>query len=138
MGITSGTTSDIIHLGDGEGRQYPCGAARAVFKADGAETNDSYSISEWWLEPGFAGFGAHRHDASDDMFYVLAGEVTFVLDGRTSVAAAGTFVRVPPSVEHDYRNDGTAEARILNVYIPGGFEVNMPEIVEWFAAQPVS
>ncbi len=138
MDITSSNSGDIIQLGDGGGRGYPLGRARAVFKADGAETNDSYSVSEWWLDPGFAGFGAHRHDANDDMFYVLAGEVTFVLDGQTSVAGAGSFLRVPPGVEHDYRNDGSAAARIVNVFIPGGFEIEMPKIVEWFAAQSVS
>ena len=72
------------------------------------------------------------------MFYVLAGEVTFVLDGQTSVAGAGSFLRVPPGVEHDYRNDGSAAARALNVFVPGGFEIEMPKIVEWFAAQSVS
>lgn len=93
----------------------------------GAETNDSYSVSEWWLDPGFAGFGNHRH-ANDDMFYVLAGEVTFVLDGQTTWRAPA-------------RSDGcplASSTRILNVFIPGGFEIEMPKIVEWLAAQSVS
>lgn len=128
-----GNTSDPIVLGDGEGRSYPCGAMRAVFKADGPETGDTYSISEWWLDPGCTGPGAHRHESNDDTFYVLAGEVTFVLDGITTVAGPGAFVRVPPGAEHDYRNDGAVEARMLNFYVPGGFEQDMPMIVDWFA-----
>ncbi len=56
MDITSSNSGDIIQLGDGGGRGYPLGRARAVIKDDGAETNDSYSVSEWWLDPGFAGF----------------------------------------------------------------------------------
>jgi hypothetical protein len=35
----------------GQGRVYPMGKMTAVFKADGPETLDAYSISEWWLEP---------------------------------------------------------------------------------------
>jgi len=31
---------------------------------------------------------------------------------------------------HDYRNDGSAAARILNVFIPGRFEIEMPKNVE--------
>jgi hypothetical protein len=27
------------------------GRIQSVFKADGAETADRYSISEWWLDP---------------------------------------------------------------------------------------
>lgn len=132
-----GSTSDVIILGDGEGRQYPCGPTmRAVFKADGSETAGTYSVSEWWLEPGCAGVDAHRHDANDDVFVVIAGTVTFVLNGDTTTAGPGTFVRVPPGVEHDYRNDGAEPARLLNVFVPGGFEAEMPAIVEWFADQP--
>ena len=40
-----------VFLAPGEGRCYPMGRISAVFKADGNETQDSYSISEWWLEP---------------------------------------------------------------------------------------
>jgi hypothetical protein len=36
---------------------------RAVFRADGGETADTYSISEWWLEPGTPGPGPHSHAA---------------------------------------------------------------------------
>jgi mannose-6-phosphate isomerase-like protein (cupin superfamily) len=123
----------VIILGDREGRSYPCGTMRAVFKADGPETNDTYSISEWWLDPRSGGPGAHHHDVNDDVFYVLSGAVTFVLDGAEFVSGAGSFVRVPPGVVHDYRNDGDEPARLLNVYVPGGFEAEMPAIVEWFA-----
>ncbi len=109
---------------------------RAVFKADGAETNDVYSISEWTLEPGCAGPGAHTHDANDDIFYVLEGTVSFLLDGDRIDAGTGCFVRVPPGVEHDYGNQTGETARMLNIYIPGGFEAEMGPIVAWFAAHP--
>ena len=105
---------------------------RAVFKADGVETADAYSISEWTLEPGSPGPGPHHHDANDDVFFVLAGVATFVLDGEEITAGPGSFVRVPPGVEHDYRNDSASDVRLLNLYIPGGFEQEMPAIVEWF------
>ena len=50
---------------------------RAVFKADGAETDDRYSVSEWWMEPRNAGPGAHHHEANDEVFYVLEGPRAF-------------------------------------------------------------
>ena len=87
--------SSVIVLGDGAGREYPCGTIRAVFKADGPETADRYSISEWWLEPGSQGPGEHRHEANDDTFYVLSGTATFVLDGDVVTVGPGSFVRVP-------------------------------------------
>ena len=35
-----------IHVAPGRGRAFPMGRIHAVFKADGAETNDRYAISE--------------------------------------------------------------------------------------------
>ncbi len=125
--------SSVIVLGDGAGREYPCGTMRAVFKADGPETADRYSISEWWLEPGSQGPGEHRHEANDDTFYVLSGTATFILDGDVVTVGPGSFVRVPPTVSHDYRNDTDEPVRLLNIYVPGGFEQEMPAIVAWFA-----
>lgn len=126
----------LIVLGDGEGRAYPRGTMRAVFKADGPETADGYSISEWWLDPGSSGPGSHIHDGNDDIFFVLSGTVTFVLDGEVIEGGPGSFVRVPPGVTHDYRNDSDEPVRLLNMFVPGGFEDEMPSIVDWFARQP--
>jgi hypothetical protein len=39
---------------------------------------------------------------------------------------------IPSGTVHDFENRSGRRAGILNVYIPGGFERNMPEIVEWF------
>lgn len=122
-------------LGQGEGRSYRLGDMTASFKADEAETAARYSISEWWLEPGCAGPGAHAHEANDDIFYVLAGAPSVLVGETWHVLAPGAFVRVPAGTVHDFRNDGDARAGLLNIYIPGGFERDMPKIVEWFASQ---
>jgi len=127
------TTTDVIYLPEGEGRSYSLGTMRSVFKSDGGETADVYSISEWWLDPHSSGPGAHSHDANDDIFYVLGGTMTFLLDGKRLEAGRGAFVRVPAGVEHDYENNGDEPAGFLNIYIPGGFEEDMPDIVRWFA-----
>lgn len=68
----------VIYLPNGSGRSYLLGRMRSVFKADGEETKNTYSISEWWLEPHQTGPGAHSHEANDDIFYVLEGTVTFL------------------------------------------------------------
>jgi quercetin dioxygenase-like cupin family protein len=125
--------SDVLVLASGEGRAYECGAMRAVFKADEGETGERYSVSEWWLQPGCTGPGAHSHEANDELFYVLEGPAV-ILTGETWVeASAGTFVRIPAGVVHDFRNTTDKPAGLLNVFLPGGFERHMPKIVEWFA-----
>jgi hypothetical protein len=42
MSHTDGGSSRVIFLPPGEGRSYQAGPMRAVFKADGAETEDRY------------------------------------------------------------------------------------------------
>ena len=54
------------------------GRMRAVFKADTAETDSRYSVSEWWLEPNTVGPGTHAHP-EDHLFYVTARADSSVL-----------------------------------------------------------
>ena len=61
----------------GGGRSYQVGPMQAVFKADGAETDDRYCVSEWWLEPGDSGPGPHSHEDNVEIFYVIEGTMSF-------------------------------------------------------------
>jgi quercetin dioxygenase-like cupin family protein len=64
----------------------------------------------------------HVPPDEDDAFYVLEGELTFAVGGEEVAAPAGTFVLVPPGVEHGFRNVGLEPARILNIHAPAGFD----------------
>jgi mannose-6-phosphate isomerase-like protein (cupin superfamily) len=65
---------------------------------------------------------AHVHEAEDDAFYILEGEMIFLFEGRETTAGPGTFVLVPPGVEHAFRNDGAVPVRMLNIHAPAGFD----------------
>ena len=65
---------------------------------------------------------SHAHDEEDDSFFILEGEMTFVLEGKDVSAPPGTFVLVPGGVEHGFRNDGDIPVRMLNVHAPAGFD----------------
>jgi quercetin dioxygenase-like cupin family protein len=121
-----------VVLTPGAGRSYDMGPrVSAIFKADGAESAGRYSISEWWLEPHTDGPGAHQHP-EDDVFYVLEGTMTFLLDGEWLDAPAGSFVLVPGGTEHSFDNRTDARCGALNVSAPGDFEEHMPGIAAWF------
>ena len=60
------------------------------------------------------------------MASILAGEAWLQ-------APKGSFLRIPAGTMHDFENRSAARMGLLNVFIPGGFERNMPAIVEWFA-----
>lgn len=125
-----------IVLAPGEGRSYPMGRIRALFKADGDETAGRYSISEWWLEPNTKGPGAHSHDEEDCIFYVIEGTMSILVADRWIEAPRGSFVLAPGGVKHDFENRSMRRAGILNFSIPGDFEKDMPAIAKWFAENP--
>ena len=64
----------------------------------------------------------HVHAEEDYAFYILEGELTFTFGGEQAPAPPGTFVLVPPGVEHGFRNDGTEPVRMLNIHAPAGFD----------------
>ena len=125
-----------IVLRPGEGRSYPMGRISALFKADGAETGNRYSISEWWLEPNTQGPGAHAHEAEDCVFYVIEGTMSILVGERWIDAPRGSFVLSPAGQTHDFQNRSRSRAGILNFSVPGGFEKAMPAIADWFAENP--
>ncbi|MEJ8803249.1 cupin domain-containing protein [Pontibacter sp. H249] len=124
--------ADPLILEKGQGRVYNCGTMTAIFKADENETQEKYSISEWWLEPKSDGPGAHQHEENDEVFYVLDGTTSILIGEKWLDAAKGTFIRIPAKTIHDFKNKTDQKTGILNFFIPGGFERNMPSIVKWF------
>ena len=135
MNDTATTSRQPIVLAPGEGRAYPMGRISAVFKADEAETDSRYAISEWWLEPHTQGPGPHSH-SEDDIFYVIEGTMSVLVDQQWTHATRGAFVLVPGGVTHDFENRGDVRAGLLNLSIPGGFEPHVPGIAQWFAEHP--
>jgi mannose-6-phosphate isomerase-like protein (cupin superfamily) len=126
----SGRRKPIVRL-VGEGREYSMPSMRAIFHADGGETGDAYSVSEWRLEPNSDGPGAHSHEANDEIFRVTEGTMSVLVGGEWIDAPAGSVIVVPAGIAHDFANRTDAAAALFNVFIPGGFEKNMPKIVKW-------
>lgn len=123
---------DPIVLGADEGRRYAMGNLSAIFKADGAETGGRYAVSEWIVDAGFTGVGPHSHDENEELFHVLDGDVEILIGEIWTAVARGTFVRIPARTMHDFRNPHSSGARLLNIFMPGGFEQQIPGIVAWF------
>ena len=132
MSLTDPLPPGVIVLLPGEGRQYDCGPMRSIFLADGAESGDRYSASIWYVAPHRSGPGAHSHEHNEELFYVFEGTMTFLVGEQHIDAPAGSFLRVPAGVTHDFENNTAHRTGVFNVFIPGGFESNMAAIVEWY------
>lgn len=93
--------------------------------ATGTQTGNRYCLLEEVCHAG-AGPPTHTH-TQDEGFYVLDGECTFNAGGVSVKAKAGTFIHIPRLTGHSFSVDHDT-SRILNFYIPSGFELILMSI----------
>lgn len=74
----------------------------------------------------------HRHNHTDEAFYVLDGALTVNINGGVSEYPAGAYVLIPRGTPHAHGNRGKVPARILLTMTPGGFERSFKDRVELF------
>jgi quercetin dioxygenase-like cupin family protein len=60
----------------------------------------------------------HLHHDSDEMAYVLSGEVTFKIGDKVAVGGPGTCAFMPRGVPHAWKNSGAETGRGLFLYTP--------------------
>ena len=87
-----------------------------------SEHSPRLNVSVITMAPNAHGPEAHVHTDEDDAFYILDGELTFYVEGEEVPAPTGTFVLVPPGVEHTFANRTAEPVRVLNVHAPAGFD----------------
>jgi quercetin dioxygenase-like cupin family protein len=90
-------------------------------KLSSATTGGALAVFEQLAPPGSA-TPMHRHDATDEHFYVLSGEVTFHGPSGARRCGAGAFVSVPRGTEHGFRVTGHEPAKLLVLSAPATFE----------------
>ncbi|MGO9391065.1 cupin domain-containing protein [Rhodoblastus sp.] len=66
-----------------------------------------------------AGWSDSMHDADDEFFYILEGELTIVSPDGESKAGAGAWVGLPRKSAHGFHNASDKPARMLVVLSPG-------------------
>lgn len=117
-----------------DGRTYAMGRMHAIFKADGQESADRYSVSEWWLEPQTRGPGVHFH-AEDHVYYIISGTLTVWINEQWAQLEQGSYVVIPGGTPHDFRSQGSSRTGFISFNSPGGFETRMPGIAAALSAE---
>jgi mannose-6-phosphate isomerase-like protein (cupin superfamily) len=103
--------TQAVLLRPGEGERLN---SRIVVKLERPEI----SVNEVDVGPEFEGPGPHIHKEHVDAFYVLEGELEFIVGTETLRGGAGTSVAVPPGIVHGFTNPGPGRARYLNIHAP--------------------
>ena len=108
-----------IHLPAGGGdvvRDVP--ESRVEILSDREELHATWTR----FDPHQDGASAHVHRRHNDLFYVLAGELTVLAgpDRTEHGLPPGALALAPPLVVHGFRNAADEELRYLNFHAPGG------------------
>ena len=132
MAATTQTRSahgELLHRPSGTGRAFWGPGDHYTFLVTGEESGGAYFAMEALVPPG-GGPPPHIHRNEDETFYVVEGEVDFLLGDETLTAGVGDFVNVPRGSVHRFHNSGTATMRMILTFTPSGIEKFFEETLE--------
>jgi quercetin dioxygenase-like cupin family protein len=109
------TAGAIVEPGGGTPLRLGPGRRRVIL---GPDSNSQIGLLESELPPG-GGFPVpHWHDDLDEVYYVLAGQIDYLLDHDWHRAGAGTTVYIPAGTVHAFRNGTDQPGRHLLIGLP--------------------
>ena len=102
--------------------QYVRRLDRSLLDADDFDAVNLVDNETAWVvavgvPPGWVRPFPHVHE-SDQLYWVIEGELTIVLDGVEHVAGPSSLVCIPAGVVHKNRNDGTVPELHLDLLVP--------------------
>ena len=101
-------------------KQGPASPGRSfALKLRGGETDGSIMMFEETVPAGTKST-LHLHHDSDEVAYVLSGEVTFMIGDAVTVGGPGTCAFMPRGVPHAWTSTGAETGRVLFLYTPAG------------------
>lgn len=100
--MNNGKSPQPIILSSQKGRALWHFNALLNFKALTTETNGQYWALEG-LADKYMAVPLHAHSQEDEIWYVLEGEIAFILGNETRVGGPGTFVYIPRNVPHTFQ-----------------------------------
>ncbi|MEH2179066.1 quercetin 2,3-dioxygenase [Nostoc sp.] len=126
--MNSQNKPQAFEVNNAEGRAYWGMGILWIMLATAEDTNGAYSCIEELIPHGLAA-PPHIHEAADETFYIMEGEATFFVEDQPIQATAGSFVSIPRGTKHAFQVDSEI-VRLINTYVPAGFEYMIIETAE--------
>ena len=101
------------------GRRARAAGNEITFKIGPDSGAEDLSLFESVVPPGGKVF-PHRHRDFEEAFYVLDGELAFLLDAEWHAGPKGTVVHVPREVTHAFQNRSDSPVRVVVIHTPAG------------------
>src|SRR5437762_3402994 len=117
------TKGIVVPAGGGTHLDMSASGRFSALKLVGHETNESVMLFEETVPVGTKSL-SHLHRDSDEVAWLLAGEITFKIGDEVSVGGPGTCAFFPRNVPHAWKCTGRETGRVLFLYTPaatGGY-----------------
>ena len=112
------------------------GGIGARFLIDGDEAGQRFALVEHPMPARALASPMHRHHREDEYSFVLEGAIGALLGDDVVTANRGDLVFKPRDQWHTFWNAGDAEARVLEIISPAGFECFFRELAAELKAGP--
>jgi quercetin dioxygenase-like cupin family protein len=108
--VVSAESAEVVGL--------PAGGAFTLL-ADASDTAGALGANRLTLGPDHDGAKPHYHALSTEVFYVVDGELDFLLGEKVTTVVKGGLVVVPPGLPHAFGAAPGTGADLLSVLTPG-------------------
>jgi quercetin dioxygenase-like cupin family protein len=119
-------SKEIVVKADGKGESLHVMGANVKFICGADKTDSTWSLMEVAL-PENAGPPPHDHPW-DEAYYVVEGDVRFLIEGKEQIVTAGGFVYAPAGTLHGFQGASKTPARVLIFDAPAHAEAFFREV----------
>jgi len=121
----------IVALKPGEPDELTYDAGTVRFLASSEDTGSAWSVVELKELPGYK-TRFHKHNYTDEAYYVLEGVLTAKIADKIYELPAGSYIVIPRGTPHGQGNFGKVPVKVLLTMTPSGFEKSFKDRAELF------
>lgn len=81
----------------------------------------NYDMAIGESQPNIPGPPPHHHEKYHESFYIMEGEMDFVINGELRKIKKGESVDIPPNTVHTFKNSADMVCKWVNIHSPKGF-----------------
>jgi quercetin dioxygenase-like cupin family protein len=118
-----------VNTADLEAFSYDAGTVKFITTSE--DTKGAFAVLEVTEMPGYKTTW-HRHNHTEETFYVLEGVLTVKINDKVAEFPAGSYVLIPRGTTHGQGNFGKVPVKVILTVSPGGYEQRFRERIELY------
>ena len=123
---------EAVYIPPGAGLKGKIARTDITFKLNKTQTAGNLGSAEMIIPPGQLGAPPHYHKGFDEICIVLKGTVHIMVEDEVFQITEGGWHLRPRGKTHTFWNAGKKNAKLIELYSPGGHESYMQDLAKLF------